>query len=148
MNVEELTTAAEWREAYAVMRELRTHLALEDYLALLEPMRREGYRLLALRDDHGAIVALAGIIILTNFYDGRHVYVYDLVTRSDVRSQGYGATLLRQVEALARRAGCGKVVLSSGVQRVDAHRFYEQRMGYTRASYVFRKTLSEPPTQE
>jgi len=138
--MQELTTDADFRDAYAVMRELRTGLSLEAYLALLEPMRREGYRLIALRDQ-GEIMALAGIILLTNFYDGRHIYVYDLVTRSDARSRGYGERLLTHVEDLARAEGCTHVTLSSGMQRVDAHRFYESRMGYTRASYVFRKAL-------
>jgi GNAT superfamily N-acetyltransferase len=140
MIIQELTTDAEFREAYAVMHELRTHLDLDQYLALLEPMRREGYRLIALRED-GVIEALAGIIALTNFYDGRHIYVYDLITRGESRSRGYGERLLTHVEELARREGCARVTLSSGVQRIDAHRFYESRMGYTRASYVFRKAL-------
>jgi GNAT superfamily N-acetyltransferase len=142
MIIEELTTDAELREAYAVMHELRTQLSLDQYLALLEPMRREGYRLIALRED-GAIMALAGIILLANFYDGRHIYVYDLVTRGDARSRGYGEQLLTHVEDLARSAGCAHVTLSSGVQRLDAHRFYESRMGYARASYVFRKRLTD-----
>jgi ribosomal protein S18 acetylase RimI-like enzyme len=140
VNIEELTTADEFREAYAVMYELRTQLSLDEYLALLEPMRREGYRLIALRED-GVMEALAGIIVLTNFYDGRHIYVYDLITRSESRSRGYGERLLTHVEELARSEGCARVTLSSGVQRIDAHRFYESRMGYTRASYVFRKAL-------
>jgi hypothetical protein len=32
--------------------------------------------------------------------------------------------------------------LSSGLQRADAHRYYERRMRYERLSFVFGKSLS------
>ncbi|TFB12835.1 GNAT family N-acetyltransferase, partial [Filobacillus milosensis] len=31
--------------------------------------------------------------------------------------------------------------LSSGLQRTDAHRFYEDRMDYDKVSYVFKSSL-------
>ena len=37
--------------------------------------------------------------------------------------------------------GCEVVGLSSGLRRVDAHRFYEERMGYDRAGFVFTKQV-------
>ncbi len=122
------------------MHELRTQLDEREYLALLDEMAPEGYRLFALREG-GAIVALAGIAVITNLYHGRHVWVYDLVTTAAARSRGHGRHLLSYVEEFARAQGCGVVALSSGMQRTDAHRFYEQRMGYARPSYVFAKQL-------
>ena len=140
MEVTELRTESEWREAWPVMRELRNQLDEREYLALLDEMAPEGYRLFALR-ERGAIVALAGIAVLTNLYHGRHVWVYDLVATETARSRGHGRTLLSYVEDFARAQGCGMVALASGTQRTDAHRFYEQRMGYARPSYVFAKRL-------
>lgn len=141
MRIDELTTEAQWREAFPVMRELRTHLDLDAYLAVLREMAPQGYRLLAVRGDDGAITGLAGIALLTNLYYGRHIWVYDLVTTASDRSQGYGSALLAYVEALARQAGCDMVALASGLQRADAHRFYERRMGYQRRAYTFQKPL-------
>ena len=123
VEIGEIGTDEGFREAWAVMSQLRTSRSEDQYLELLAPMRREGYRLIAARVD-GRIVALAGIILLTNLYDGRHVYVYDLITDGAMRSHGFGGRLLAWVEDFARDQGCEKVSLSSGVQRIDAHRFY------------------------
>lgn len=137
----ELTSADEFRRAYPVMNELRTHLmTVEEYETQLAKMREDGYRLFAAVEDD-EYVALAGVAIRTNFYYGRFLYVYDLITSESVRSKGHGKALLDHLEALARDRGCQTIALSSGVQRQDAHRFYEDRMGYDRVSYVFKKEL-------
>lgn len=141
MRIEELMTEAEWREAFPVMRELRTHLDEATFLALMRQMKPEGYRLLAARDEQGAIRALAGIAELTNLYYGHHIWVYELVTTASERSHGYGKALMDQVEAIGRDLGCDTVALASGLQRADAHRFYEQKVGMLRSAYTFQKSL-------
>lgn len=123
------------------MHELRVDIELEIYFELLEEMIPQGYQLWAL-SEHGAIKALAGIAFRTNLYYGRYVWVFDLVTTSEARSKGHGEALLRHVEDLAREKGCDTMALSSGLQRIDAHRFYEERMGYQKASYAFTKRLA------
>lgn len=138
MSIKELTTEVEWRRAYPVMKELRTHLELESFLHLVQEMRREGYRLFAL-EEAGEILAVTGVTIRATLYYGKHLFVHDLVTRSDQRSQGCGERLLTYVEDWGRSQGCGSVALTSGLARRDAHRFYEERMGYDRVSHVFRK---------
>jgi len=145
MEIQELTSEVEWRAAFPVMRELRTELTQSEFLRLREIMAREGYHLFAARDENG-IVALAGIAVLTNLYYGRHVWVYDLVTASAERSKGYGNRLLSFIEEFARGDNCRCVALSSGLQRTDAHRFYEQRMSYNKTSYTFQKSLLEEPS--
>ncbi|HEY9664953.1 MAG TPA: GNAT family N-acetyltransferase [Allocoleopsis sp.] len=140
IEIEELQTQEEWQEAFPVMRELRCNLDEQAYLDLLSSMVKEGYRLFALR-DLGVIVSLAGIAILTNFSYGRYVWVHDLVTASSVRSRGYGGQLLEFIEKFARRENCRVVALSSGLERTDAHRFYQKQMNYDKTSYVFKKTL-------
>jgi GNAT superfamily N-acetyltransferase len=139
--IQELTTGEEFRRAYPVMNELRTHLmTVDDYEQQLGAMRRDGYRLFAVVEDD-RYVALAGVAIRTNFYYGRFLYVYDLITSDTERSKGHGKALLDHLEELARADGCQTIALSSGVQRADAHRFYEDKMGYERVSYVFKKEL-------
>lgn len=140
IEIQELTSQEEFREAYPVMHQLRHRLTQEAYLNLLEKMIPAGYRLFALRNS-GKIVALAGIAILINFYNDRHVYVYDLITTTEARSQGFGCRLLEFIELFARQENCKRIELSSGFDRTDAHRFYEQRMHYEKCSYVFRKEL-------
>lgn len=141
MRIDELTSEAEWREAFPVMRELRSHLDEATFLALLREMRPGGYRLLAARDDAGVIRALAGIGEQTNLYYGHHIWVYELVTTASERSHGYGKALMDQVEAMARDLGCDTVALASGLQRADAHRFYEDKVGMVRSAYTFQKSV-------
>lgn len=138
--IKELHTPEEWLTAFLVMNELRTHLTPERYLELMHDMVKEGYRLFALYHEE-EIVAVAGVIIRTNFYCHKHLFVYDLVTSSGKRSAGYGKKLLSFLHELARENGCEVVALDSGFHRVDAHRFYEEKMGYEKVSYSFRHKL-------
>jgi hypothetical protein len=48
---------------------------------------------------------------------------------------------MAELERFALDEGCDTIALASGLQRKDAHRFYEDRLGYKRASYTFHKTL-------
>lgn len=139
-EIRELETEREWRGAFPVMSQLRTHLDEESYLAYLREMTTDGYRLFAALEGE-EIVALAGVGVEVNMYYGRHLWVYELVTDEDHRSEGYGEQLLSFVETWAEKRGCELVALSSGLQREDAHRFYEDRAGMERASYVYKENL-------
>lgn len=141
MKVVELAGRDDFKRAWPVMSDLRGHLSEERWLELMDAMAPDGYRLLALEDDDGTIQALAGIRVSTNLYYGRHMWVDELVTAPAGRSLGHGRALLGHVEELALSEGCEVVGLSSGLKRVDAHRFYEQHMAYERASFVFTKQV-------
>lgn len=139
-EIRELTTEAEWREAFPVLRELRDHLTEQTYLEYLREMREEGYRLFAVFEDED-VLAVAGAGVRTNFYNGRHLFVYDLVTRPDRRSEGHGGRLMGFLEDWARERDCESITLESGLWREDAHRFYEDRLGMDRYCYTFKKTF-------
>jgi GNAT superfamily N-acetyltransferase len=141
MDIREAVTKQEWEQAYQLLIELRTDLSKEEFTHLLKDMRAEGYRVFCLYEGEKA-VSLAGVIIRTNFYAKRHLFVYDLVTSSSVRSKGYGRKLLQFIENWGKEQDCETVGLDSGLQRKDAHRFYEDVMNYGKSSYAFRKTLT------
>ncbi|TQR19163.1 GNAT family N-acetyltransferase [Psychrobacillus vulpis] len=136
----ELTTIEQWKKAFPIMKQLRTDLEEETYLALLNEMRKDGYRLFALISGDN-IVSLAGLSFRVNFYSKRHVFIYDLVTDASSRSYGYGETLLNYIHQWSKENGAEYVALESGVQRIDAHRFYEEKLSYDKWCYSFRKTL-------
>jgi GNAT superfamily N-acetyltransferase len=140
-QIQELETEEEWLDAFPVMSQLRTHLDVNSYLNYLREMTDDGYRLFAASVD-GEIVSLVGIGIQVNMYYGRHVWVYELVTDDDYRSEGHGLELLSFVEEWAEERDCELVALSSGLQRENAHRFYEERVGMKRASYVYKQPLN------
>lgn len=142
MEFHRLTSEEEFANSFPLMRELRTHLSLQTYLERLQDMANEGYELWAL-SLNGEMKALAGIAFRTNFYYGRYVWVFDLITKAAERSAGYGGALLNHIEKLADQRGSDVVALSSGLERLDAHRFYEDKMGYEKPSFVFKKELRD-----
>lgn len=139
--IKELTNEEEWMRAFPVMKQLRTHLDEDQFLELVqEASQKENYKMAALY-DHEKIVAVTGFMPMITLYNGRFIWVCDLVTDSNSRSKGYGEALLNYVHKWAKENGYDLVSLSSGLQRTDAHRFYENRMDYDKVSYVFLKRL-------
>lgn len=137
--IKELNTQQEWKQAFPLMKHLRTHLDEESYLELVsEAAQKEGYKMAALFES-GEMKAVTGFMPMITLYNGRFIWVCDLVTDPDQRSKGYGEALLSYVESWARDNGYSLVSLSSGLQREDAHRFYEGKMEYDKVSYVFLK---------
>lgn len=125
MSVRIATTDEDIAGCYAVMRELRPHIAEADFLSRVRRQEAAGYRLACVQVS-GQTVAVAGFRISENLAWGRFLYVDDLVTLPTHRSKGYGAKLLSWLKALAKEEGCGQFRLDSGIQRKDAHRFYER----------------------
>ncbi|MED3802286.1 GNAT family N-acetyltransferase [Lysinibacillus xylanilyticus] len=140
VTIKQLTSQQEWMEAYPVMAQLRTKLTLEKYLLLLKEMTRDGYLLFALYENM-QIVAVAGLSWRVNFYSESHIFVYDLVTDEKYRSRGYGEKLLHYLHQWGKENGAHYIALESGIQRTSAHRFYEDRLGYEKWCYSFRKAL-------
>lgn len=141
VSIRELKTTSEIVEAFPIMSQLRTHLDVTEYVNLVvEAQEKDSYVLFAL-EDNGEIVAVTGFKPMITLYYGKFVWVCDLVTDSHKRSKGYGETLLKFVEEWANKHGYKSVALSSGLQRHDAHRFYEEKMDYNKVSYVFKKNI-------
>lgn len=141
----ELHSEEEILEAFPVMNQLRNHLDEKTYLDLVtEAKEKDMYRLFALYDQ-GEIVAVTGFKPMITLYYGRFVWVCDLVTDYRKRSSGYGEKLLTIVHEWAKENGYDSVALSSGLQRIDAHRFYEDKIGYDKVSYVFKKDVAGRP---
>ncbi|MDR6121288.1 GNAT superfamily N-acetyltransferase [Bacillus sp. SLBN-46] len=139
--IKDLKNEKEWKEAYPVMKQLRTHLDEEQFLQLVqEAKQKNDYKMAALYDNE-KLVAVTGFMPMITLYNGRFIWVCDLVTDSNGRSKGYGAALLDYVHKWSKENGYDIVSLSSGLQRVEAHRFYENKMEYDKVSYVFLKRL-------
>lgn len=140
-TVQELVEPAEVAAAWPVIRQLRPHLDQEQFVAAAAVQRKEGYRLVAVW-SRDRVCAVAGFRVLTMLARGRHLYVDDLVTDEPHRGGGAGAALFEWLIAEARREGCDRLHLDSGVQRFGAHRFYFAR-GMHIAAYHFALALDE-----
>ncbi len=129
------TTESDIRACYPVMRELRPHITEEHFLPRIRSQQQSGY-LLVYGWESGRPVAVAGFRIGENLAWGRFLYVDDLVTLPSHRSKGYGAALMTWLKEYASTHGCLQLHLDSGLQRKQAHRFY-QREGMEASGYHF-----------
>jgi GNAT superfamily N-acetyltransferase len=127
------------RAVYPVMRELRTELTEDDFNTIYASEHPLGYRIAAIFDGDECRAA-AGYRLITNFVDGRHMYVDDLVTAEAWRSHGYGRLLNEFLVGVARREGCASVQLDSATHRREAHRFYF-RERYTITAFHFERLV-------
>ena len=137
--IKEALTDAEVTATFPVMRQLRLHLAEDEYLETIRRMQRSGYRLAAVAEGKEVRCA-AGFRIVEFLAYGKFLYVDDLVTAEDARSEGHGKLMLDWLAGVAREEGCDSLQLDSGVQRYGAHRFYF-REGMRISSYHFSMAL-------
>jgi GNAT superfamily N-acetyltransferase len=107
---------------FAVMKQLREKLRLEEFAKCVSQQQEEGYRI-AFLESEAQIVAVAGFRILHMLASGKTLYVH-LATDQSHRSKGFGETLLKWLANYARNSGCHMLSLDSSVQRRRAHRFY------------------------
>ena len=129
-----------YHAAFPVMKELRPHLAdAASFIAQAGRQAQQGYRLLAAwRDD--AVTGLAGYRLQENLIYGKFLYVDDLITTADARSDGIGAMLMDAVRDVARQQRCAHLVLDTGLGNALGQRFYF-RQGLLAAGMHFRQAL-------
>jgi GNAT superfamily N-acetyltransferase len=84
------------------------------------------------------VVGTATLYLLPDLDTGGTIWgvVEHVVVDQIERGKGYGEALMREVMRVAHAAGCYKLSLNSGRQRVDTHRFYE-RLGFRSNSKGF-----------
>jgi len=141
ISVEEVTDTAELRECYPVMKQLRP-VDKETFDETIDQMKTEAdYQLFAMRDENKTLLGIAGIVVQTNLYHGKHAWVHDLVIDEQHRGNGYGGRFLSWIESWADDRDCSCVELASGLWRDDAHRFYEDN-GMEKYCYTFKIDLS------
>ncbi|QCP49557.1 GNAT family N-acetyltransferase [Trinickia violacea] len=109
---------------YALMRQLRPHLASErEFVERWRRQSADGYRLLAIWQGTQP-VALAGFRVQENLIHGRFFYVDDLVTDESQRGSGQGQLLMDRLKSEARSLDCAKLVLDTALANSLGQRFY------------------------
>ncbi len=129
----------EWlARAESVHRELRPHMPA----GYAEKMKRVlADARMALAVQNGEVLGVAVYRWHENTFDGLKFYVDDLVTTERRRSEGVGRALVAHLEQVARGMGAKGLVLDSGTQRLQAHKFYF-REGFVIPAFNFKKTFS------
>jgi GNAT superfamily N-acetyltransferase len=128
-----------------LLAELRPHITPELLAEIYAEGHPQGLRFTAAYDEEEICVAVAGWREMATTVAIRKLYVDDLVTASDARSRGFGASLLQELERRGREAGCQVLDLDSGVARADAHRFYfREHMSITSFHFARRIRGTDP----
>lgn len=147
-TVKELRSQEDIESAFSIMHQLRNHLDKKTYVELvLEAQIKEQYRLCALYEK-GEIMAVIGFMPMITLNYGRFIWICDLVTDQKQRYLGYGEDLLNYLHQWARENKYTSIALSSGIKQEKTNLFYENKMKYSKVSYVFTKTLSDLDNNE
>lgn len=139
MHIKLATTKEDILKCWDVINVLRPHLQPETFADTVLEMLQEGYKLAFIEKD-GKGAAAIGYRYQNFLYNGKHIYIDDLVTLPAYRKQGLAAALLDFVDDEARAKGYTCVTLDSGHHRNDAHRLYLNK-GFVISSHHFLKNL-------
>jgi GNAT superfamily N-acetyltransferase len=87
------------------------------------------------------VVGMVGVHMAYGYeLNGLYGRLTGLVVDELFRGQGVGRQLIEAAEAWIRQQGISSVIVTSGSQRTDAHRFY-QDLGFTETGKRFAKQL-------
>lgn len=88
-------------------------------------------------ESPGVVSGFLGVNVTLAFeFDRPIARIAALVVAEKARRQGVGEVLVAFAERWAAERGCGTIVVSSGLAREGAHRFYEG-LGYGRKGFSF-----------
>ena len=69
------------------------------------------------------------------------LFIDDLIVNENCRNIGIGKLLIQTATAYAISKDCGALELTSMIQNINAHRFYENN-GFEKRQYKFKKSLN------
>jgi GNAT superfamily N-acetyltransferase len=90
----------------------------------------------------GVVVGACQLIVFRHFQSrgGRCAEIESVHVHPEHRGHGIGHALVQAAIEKARELGCYRIQLTSNLERVDAHRFYES-LGFTASHRGFKRSL-------
>lgn len=126
-----------------IYRQLRPHLPEDQstYIKQIRDICRTGpARLILALDDQRQVLGLSMYRVTRNVNYSQHIYCDDLVTDETKRSTGVGRCLINYMKSQGKILGIDRLILDSGCQRAQAHRFY-YREGLVISQYGFTMSI-------
>ncbi len=108
--------------------------------ALETQLQNDSCQVLVAKVD-GKVIGTATIYFIDVAVRGaKYALLEGLVTDKNERGKGYGSQLFKKTIEIARQKGCYKMIFTSGMDRKEAHKFYED-LGFKKWGYEFRMNL-------
>lgn len=140
MDIFELKSEGEWREAYFCLLDLRPDLSLDHFLSQRESLIARDYHLMGLILED-KIVCVAGYVLQPHIERGTEFWLHDLVTLPTERSKGYGVCMMQYLERVAMDKGCTRLILHTRLERLRAQNFYKNIARYEEYGVAYKKIL-------
>lgn len=136
-TIQEITNPKEMVLHYDLIYQLGYPNSKEEYLELLTPMVRKGYKQIALWLD-GNCVGIAGFWMSTKLFSGKYMDVDNVIVDKAYRGLGIGENLMLWLEEHAMRNNCKTIVLDAFKENEPAHKFYH-KLDYIIKGFHFTK---------
>jgi ribosomal protein S18 acetylase RimI-like enzyme len=125
INYKFITKKQELSQAYFILKEIRDNQPFSSFIKLHKIMEAEGYKMFVIFDGD-ELCTIATINIRENEHYGKFLYIYDLITKQEKRSCGFGSLMISKLNKYAKNNLCKYLVLNSSIDKIDAHNFYER----------------------
>lgn len=135
-KIKKMESDEEIQSCFNVMSQLRPQIKENKFISRIRQQIKKGYQLVAVFSE-GEVAAVAGFHLHENLAWNKYLYIEDLVVDEKKRSSGFGKKLLSWLHDEAEKNKCDQLHLDSGIQRKEAHRFYEKEgMKFASHHYV------------
>ena len=112
-----------------------------DIAARWDAWRAEGTVALVADSGDGTLAGVATVQSMRVLHKAQPIgRVTALVVDTHLHGKGIGRALMRAAEALVTEQGCGSMEITSHVERLEAHAFY-QGIGYVQTSVRLNKVM-------
>ncbi|PML78760.1 GNAT family N-acetyltransferase [Enterovibrio norvegicus] len=125
MDVTFFEDNADRAQVLDVLTQLRPHFSQDALAAQIKRQQQSGYQLAYVKSDN-IVLAVVGFEVRESLAWGKHIYIDDLVTNENHRSQGVGKVLMAWLKHHAAEHGCKQIHVDSEIQRFKAHIFYQR----------------------
>ncbi len=109
----------------------------EEVIDVWNQVLEDGNHHLIVAEEDGKIVATCVCVIIQNLtrHQKPYAFIENVVTDKDYRKRGIGTACLEYAKEIAKKEGCYKMMLMTGVKEESVLNFYEQA-GYNQQDKI------------
>lgn len=138
-EIKQLSSTEEWFQVFHFLKRLDAELDRDQFIQQATVMNAEGHHFFSLSVKQ-KIVVIVGGSIHTNFCDGKHLYISELLYGNE-EIDLYIDDLFVYLQTWAKQKGCKKIIVSTNVEN---ERFQYQEsalLNYDESRHTFVKQL-------